>query len=505
MVASYSGSPSSTAHTSRVPTRRRSTILLLLLAFLIVGLVIRQTSLAFISTRQDMQVSSPWDINASPHRGENDLSASHKHKDYASRSSSGIGVNNTASVTLKQDMEHRTHHWRQPQQQRGQKPSENSVGGAELDHTIAPTLPFRNRGDDSTTFSACLLVMDDNHFLIEWLAYHYHFLPLRYVVIAVDPRSRTSPKHVLDRWSNGSESDNRMMTIARWSDRHFMPHKLLPQHRDVVNENDATAKFVLHRERQRHFYPTCLAALRQANRSWTMVIDIDEYVVLNQNYVYYNETIKRQQQQQQERPALIQAIRNSNQYYNYTDTACITMPRLRFGSYEDNATAGHETSGSSSSSINTNNRYAPDGFRDQDFMTLQWHWRAGVHNRKDNRNPKSMVDVSAIVANFSRKDTDAHRPVRSACPKRNMYIMNRDSPFVVHHYSGTLEQYNFRRDAREGLKQRNEQRYREYQQIHEAHDDTICDWVKSFVKANGFQQSKKWLGGVGNVSYTPPP
>jgi hypothetical protein len=37
--------------------------------------------------------------------------------------------------------------------------------------------------DGHSTFSSCLLVMDDNHRLAEWLAYHYHVLPLRYMVV----------------------------------------------------------------------------------------------------------------------------------------------------------------------------------------------------------------------------------------------------------------------------------------------------------------------------------
>ena len=115
-----------------------------------------------------------------------------------------------------------------------------------------------------------------------------------------------------------------------------------------------------------------------------------------------------------------------------------------------------------------------------------------------------MVDVSAIKTQFSRQDTDAHRPVRSVCPKRNMYIQNKDSPFVVHHYTGTLEQYNFRNDARAGLKQRNPKRYKEYQNIHDAYDDTICGWIQSFVAAYGAEQANIWLAGVGNVSYAPP-
>jgi hypothetical protein len=32
------------------------------------------------------------------------------------------------------------------------------------------------RDDPKESFAACLVLMDDNHFLIEWLAYHYHVL-----------------------------------------------------------------------------------------------------------------------------------------------------------------------------------------------------------------------------------------------------------------------------------------------------------------------------------------
>ncbi len=56
--------------------------------------------------------------------------------------------------------------------------------------------------------------MDDNHRLEEWLAYHYYFLKLRYVVINVDPRSTTSPQAIVDRWNNPTLN----MTIVLWND-----------------------------------------------------------------------------------------------------------------------------------------------------------------------------------------------------------------------------------------------------------------------------------------------
>mmetsp|Transcript_38845 Transcript_38845/g.94042 ORF Transcript_38845/g.94042 Transcript_38845/m.94042 type:complete len:82 (+) Transcript_38845:465-710(+) len=54
---------------------------------------------------------------------------------------------------------------------------------------------------DSDSFSACLLIMDDNHYLIEWLAYHYQVMPLRRLIVLSDPKSRTTPLPILERWN----------------------------------------------------------------------------------------------------------------------------------------------------------------------------------------------------------------------------------------------------------------------------------------------------------------
>jgi hypothetical protein len=341
--------------------------------------------------------------------------------------------------------------------------------------------PLRN--DNNSTFSACLLVMDDNHFLMEWLAYHYHTLPLRYLVIAVDPRSRTSPKPILDRWENH-------MTIVRWSDRHFLPNEWIGRN---VREDDPTAKLMKHRERQRNFYPTCFEFLKSANRQWTMVIDIDEFATQNVHYLENNGNNNNNSNNTNattatptKYPTLLQAI---PRHYDTTNTTCVTMPRVRFGNYQD----GNSTT--------TKTLFAPNGFDDPDFLTLRWRWRAGLHSRKDNRNPKSMINVG-LIHNFSRQDTDAHRPVRSECPKRNLYVLNRASPFSVHHYIGTQRQWDFRKDARDGMKQRNQEKFKEYGQIHHEMDESICGWLNEFCHKYGYQQAKAWLDGVGNVSYT---
>lgn len=55
-----------------------------------------------------------------------------------------------------------------------------------------------NLSSSSFSFSACLLVKDENMVLSEWLAYHYAFLPLRRLIVALDPLSITDPQPIFD-------------------------------------------------------------------------------------------------------------------------------------------------------------------------------------------------------------------------------------------------------------------------------------------------------------------
>jgi hypothetical protein len=42
---------------------------------------------------------------------------------------------------------------------------------------------------NETDVSACLIVKDDNHWLIKWIAYHYHVMPLHH---SIDTKSNQS-------------------------------------------------------------------------------------------------------------------------------------------------------------------------------------------------------------------------------------------------------------------------------------------------------------------------
>jgi hypothetical protein len=77
---------------------------------------------------------------------------------------------------------------------------------------VAPGGAKQIRRRDDSSFSACLLVMDENFRLQEWIAYAYLTLPLRYLVVTVDPKSKVSPTEKLDIFR--SELN---MTIIEWS------------------------------------------------------------------------------------------------------------------------------------------------------------------------------------------------------------------------------------------------------------------------------------------------
>ena len=67
--------------------------------------------------------------------------------------------------------------------------------GIEIEQDKSP--PASSSSLQST---ACLILKDDNDILPEWIAYHYTMLPLRYLVVMPDPKSRQSPKEILTQW-----------------------------------------------------------------------------------------------------------------------------------------------------------------------------------------------------------------------------------------------------------------------------------------------------------------
>jgi len=94
--------------------------------------------------------------------------------------------------------------------------------GSEMDSATTTSIDQVN-GKYAEGMSACLLMKGDNHHLIEWIAYHYLTLPLRYLVIAVEPDSFSSPLSIIQRWNNTQLG----MHIVLWNDHDFMDQQHL--------------------------------------------------------------------------------------------------------------------------------------------------------------------------------------------------------------------------------------------------------------------------------------
>ena len=134
--------------------------------------------------------------------------------------------------------------------------------------------------------------MDENFRLPEWIAYHYYMMPLRHLVLLVDPRSATSPLDIVERWRP-------YMKIQVWSDASF---GFVPN-----NRTDPNGLIQAHRRRQDLFYRACAKHFQQdhvnqttqnhenasssasasnattttTSRAWVSFHDVDEYASLD--------------------------------------------------------------------------------------------------------------------------------------------------------------------------------------------------------------------------------
>eukprot|EP00957_Ditylum_brightwellii_P003141 238969-Ditylum_brightwellii.AAC.2 len=132
------------------------------------------------------------------------------------------------------------------------------------------------------SFSACLMIKDNNILLPEWLAYHYTVLPLRRLIVGVDLLSHTDPKPILDAYGSIG------MNISVWTnDSFWVDGREAHEKKDfqITNETDHEALRYRKKYRQKVFYKSCLQHLHDEMQTWTLLVDTDEYLAFN----YYDE------------------------------------------------------------------------------------------------------------------------------------------------------------------------------------------------------------------------
>ena len=367
--------------------------------------------------------------------------------------------------------------------------------------------------NDGDSFSACLLIMDDNHRLSEWIAYHYFAMPLRYLIVAVDPHSLTSPSHILNRWRS-------KMTIVQWTDGNFTTENLI-----INTTDDMTERKNKHRTRQRTFYRECTIHMQTHNRTWTSYHDVDEYLAINADQVSNARTLF-------QRPgSLIDMVKrysnpttnnsnptntttivtndnNNTKLYNWNDTTitsktaepgywfthfqqscCITLPRVLYGAVESTNDEMGEQDMPSILRIDA-----------RQFDTLRWRYRTTSPRGMSDGLAKSIMDVSKLRPQDYTGGSDIHKAMKSICPHT---WLKYDYPLGFHHYLGSWEQYSYREDARKGQIRTHESWKARSLLMGGGYDDEICGWVQGFVQQVGDDVAISLLKDVGlPLNYT---
>jgi hypothetical protein len=368
-------------------------------------------------------------------------------------------------------------------------------------------LPALIPGTANHTMSACLLLNDDNHFLVEWLAFHWQTMPLRRLIVATDPRSRTSPSKILERWKP-------FMNISEWKDDDYFPLWFRTSVIRSKNRKSISDKLMqLHRTRQRHFYVGCMRQLKrehdeQSNISnkephWAAFIDVDEFLFLNRNWEYHS-LLPPNRDGSGPTDTIVSILHRLANFAGFRG-ACIGLPRLLIGAKE-----------SAGSISNIPHKQATlleaawgavfPSVDNQSLLTWEWNWHENLYSPSVNKAGKALLDLSRVPAKMvAYAKADVHRPIEGLCTEDSMWTPNVESPIVLHHYIGTFDQFTYRSDSRKGRRTADE--YLGYQNVSFA---TVLPWecrrwLVDFVSAMGAGDAARLLEGAGHIDQDAPP
>lgn len=372
-------------------------------------------------------------------------------------------------------------------------------------HYDLPTTAANTANDGSNkyeypfTIGACLLTRDDNVILPEWLAYHYTVLPLRYLIVAVDPLSITTPEPLFDAFRNHTD-----MKIEMWTGNFYFSDTNLSSFSDPLKHLKSTmaAKDYLeiHRERQRSFYTNCLQTYKEkySDIQWVMLLDSDEYFTFNpplsielalegqQEKDIGNETVETNGMQY--RKTLPKKIGKQNETiahwiaserhmrWNATshgrsssldESLCIAFPRLFFSALQERQPEEEKRIISS----------LPLWFSSKSLHTMRFpgHWPHQRHIPV-----KSLVNVRNYKG--VRKVLNPHRPFFDDCTGSSLRLgatVVGKKMLRVHHYSGDLDTFLLR-PSQDEAKWRKRNNFKI-----EGFDDSLTEWYSWFIDLVG--------------------
>eukprot|EP00591_Stephanopyxis_turris_P014377 CAMPEP_0195537298 /NCGR_PEP_ID=MMETSP0794_2-20130614/47655_1 /TAXON_ID=515487 /ORGANISM="Stephanopyxis turris, Strain CCMP 815" /LENGTH=416 /DNA_ID=CAMNT_0040670973 /DNA_START=90 /DNA_END=1340 /DNA_ORIENTATION=- len=319
----------------------------------------------------------------------------------------------------------------------------NTTNGSNIKNVQAKDTNVQNGAKDSF-FSACLLIKDDNKILPEWLAYHYTALPLRNLIVGLDPFSLTSPVPILDKFRELG------MHVHVWNESYHFPGEY---------NNGTSQQHLLeaYEKRQRNFFKQCMKQLKQEKHGWTVFIDTDEYITFNPyrhdeghayrctqkheesdekglavcNETYVNATIRTRLPNIGS--STISDFLASDDGKGWVDhhmfnksKSCAVLPRVFFTTRSNITTHNKESA----------MHLVPEGFDVDEFRTFLYH----DHSAWQSVNVgKSMVYAKKYI--YDQKMKSPHVVGGKQNCFNGPFVKHDEFPLRVQHYQGSFEEF----------------------------------------------------------------
>jgi hypothetical protein len=331
------------------------------------------------------------------------------------------------------------------------------------------------------------------------IAYHYYMMNLRYLIVAVDEKSTSSPSRVLDAWrgrisieewthtSNYSDMDFDLIFLREHGD----PKLIDPKDRIRFHSN-------LYVDRQAAFYQSCAVHLKLKNRTWTSFHDVDEFLVVPKHVNVSDEDIRKpgiipriiERYSQLDVLNVVVDAKDPSLVQNwslwFSVFPCVNIPRVLFGAV--------------SSSDEEVSRDVPDFLDARRFETLNWRHQGTSITSSDGPG-KSIIDVRRLPADVVARarhqiSGTPHRPFPEHCT--HAWAIPAKMPIVIHHYLGSWEAYSYRKnDIRKGVGKTLQIWQKLSKQRAAGTNDDARSWISGFVRMVGSEAAKVLLRDSG--------
>ena len=412
-------------------------------------------------------------------------------------------------------------HGQQKQQQQRRRDSSPKRIHSDQQGLDDPQLPPNHHHPDGDgqqkeeSMSACLLTMDDNHFLVEWIAYHYYVCRLRHLIVAIDPKSsRELPIEIFQRWSN-------LMTIEVWDDTSrpylYQDYEERIQKRGNQNwdmESLSDPQLSRHRERQSEFYFECITTLKKLGKGWTFLLDTDEYLHINPKIHHpqsklhipkWDQLPKIQENEGSVLQMLLQLKFPSPKFK--LNHPCVPLFRRQYSAL-DNKPSKEQIDVTAQQLSILFQQKMNHTLRVEQFQTVRWKLWGNKHPSHPQLAGKAVIDLqrlrlSDIHHPQNDQSIDPHLILKSICPQDNIFRSDDQVLLRVNHYMGTAEQWSSRINDARGMDCLIDL-YKHSNNIFGkkpvSKEDDISPWILGFVNQVGLKNAMTLLQDSGVVA-----